>query len=100
MHVSRSICAFLVTVYLTGCGTSVATQPTSLSAAMSDIQILRYLKLDPNMMKGKTEYSMDSSRAAYSDGVNEVLIVRSISEVDVSRLKPVELTQYWHLPTT
>ena len=50
-------------------------------------------------MKGKVEHLMDSSRSLYTDGVNEILIVRSNNEVDVTRVRPIDSQQYWHLPT-
>jgi hypothetical protein len=98
MRFSFPIMAIGVLGLLVGCAAPDTVPPGSLSAAMSDAQILRDLQLDPGTMKGKVEHFMDSSRALYTDGVNEVLIVRSVSEVDVTRVRPIALQQYWHLP--
>jgi hypothetical protein len=97
MRVSLSILVVGILGLLVGCAAPAPLPPGPLSAAMSDAQILQGLRLDPRIMKGKVEHFMDSSRALYTDGVNEVLIVRSIGEVDVTRMRPVESQQNWHL---
>jgi hypothetical protein len=98
VRISCPILAIGIFGLLVGCAAPDTLAPSVLSAAMSDAQILRSLQLDPRTMKGKVEYFMDSSRALYTDGVNEILIVRSANEVDVSRVRPIESQQYWHLP--
>jgi len=98
MRISNSIVAAGILGLLAGCAAPENVQPSSLSGAMSDAQILRSLQLDPRTMKGQVEKLRDGSRAMYTDGVNEILIVRSIGEVDVTRMRPIGSQQYWHLP--
>jgi hypothetical protein len=72
--------------------------PTTLSASLSDDEILRALKLDPKALQAERDQGKDGHTTSYRDADNQVFITRSkVSGVIVMRLKPESQKQEWML---
>ncbi len=71
---------------------------STLTASMSDEQLLRALQLDLAVLRAEKIPGKDGTTTIYSDAVNEVIITRSmVSGVAVLRTKPVSQAQTWKL---